>query len=127
MEGGTLTLNSDLNVTDLNGMSGTINLNTKNLVLNSTADTNNIYTGAMTGNGNLVKLGAGSQAFDSLAAYSNVDVQQGRLALNASEIGYATNIATTATLELRGTELALSRTISNAGTLAFAAEQSSSS
>ena len=124
MEGGTLTLNSDLNVTDLNGMSGTINLNTKNLVLNSTADTNNIYTGAMTGNGNLVKLGAGSQAFDSLAAYSNVDVQQGRLALNASEIGYAANIATTATLELRGTELALSRTISNAGTLAFAAEQS---
>ncbi len=124
MEGGTLTLNSDLTVTNLNGSGGTINLNTKNLVLNSSADTNNIYTGAMTGNGNLVKLGAGSQAFDSRAAYSNVDVQQGRLALDASEIGYAANIATTGILELRGTELAISRTISNAGTLAFAAEQS---
>lgn len=124
MEGGTLTLNSDLTVTNLNGSGGTINLNTKNLVLNSSADTNNIYTGAMTGNGNLVKLGAGSQAFNSRAAYSNVDVQQGRLALDASEIGYAANIASTGILELRGSELAISRTISNAGTLAFAPEQS---
>lgn len=124
VEGGTLTLNSDLVVTDLNGAGGSINLNTKNLVLNSSAGSDNIYKGSMAGNGNLVKLGGGSQAFSSLATYSYVDVQQGRLALNAGEIGYAANIASGAALELRAGELALSAAITNAGTLAFAPEQS---
>ncbi len=129
----TLTLNSELGVESLSG-SGTVNANGKMLMLNvKDADANATFNGTISGNGLLIKDGAGTQTLTGAVTAQEMTVKTGELALNGATFNGSAvvmeNAALTAdgatvngvinvnaggTLNLTG-ELTLSDTVVNAG------------
>lgn len=80
MTGGTVKLNSDLEVSSLEGSKGTVNLNGKTLVINGNQEASASYSGTLTG-GSVYKTGTGTQALAG-AQVQNVQVSSGVLGLN---------------------------------------------
>lgn len=80
MTGGTVKLNSDLEISSLEGSKGTVNLNGKTLVMNGNQEASASYSGTLTG-GSVYKTGAGTQALIG-AQVQNVQVSSGALGLD---------------------------------------------
>ncbi len=118
--GGTLKLNSNLNLTSLSGTGGTIQLNGKTLVLTGN-DTVTLPTfgGSLSGSGSIHKTGAGLQSFSRAAALTNVTVEGGNLQLSGGSVSGKIAVADGAGLYVKENDLTISSAIENAGLFFF--------
>ena len=119
MTGGTLKLNSNLNLTQLSGTGGTLQLNGKRLTLTGNGGAVNSFAGTFSGTGSLVKTGSANQVFTQAVALTDLAVNGGTLQLGGGSASGRVTVAQGAELRINDNDFTISSAVENAGTFAF--------
>ena len=122
MTGGTLKLNSNLNLTQLTGTAGTLQLNGKRLTLTGNGGAVNSFAGTVSGTGSLVKTGSANQEFTQAVALTDLAVNGGTLQLGGGSASGKVTVAQGAELRINDNDFTISSAVENAGTFAFSGE-----
>ena len=115
---GRLTMDADL---QLGGLSGAGALNTNGHTLELTNSSSQVYSGAVSGQGNLMLTGTGSTTFTSAVDFGSINVAAGQLSLSGATSIIRENVvvADGASLALGGA-ISMNGTIENAGSVYIA-------
>jgi outer membrane autotransporter protein len=116
--GATLQCTADQTIASLSG-SGTVNLSSAKLTLNTASGTTSTYAGTVTGSGtnSLVKDGVGSQTLSGSVSDINTTVNAGTLTLSGSISAVAATVNSGATLNLNSGSIEYLSSLSGGGTV----------
>ena len=121
MTGGTLKLNSNLNLSQIDGIGGTLQLNSKKLVLTGSGGT---FSGNVSGPGSIAMNGNGTQVFAKSSALTDIAVNSGKLQLAGGSASGKVTVSENAELDITSGDFTISSAVDNAGTFAFSNQES---